>query len=482
MKKRILFMMVPALLFSWAGWAQNLDLFSKLESGDYDFEIVDDADLGIGGYTLAKDGDEWVFTLGNKNTMPNGATGEYEAGYAPFWIHFDEGEIAEGGYTAVSIQVINENTHIYGSNSVGMVVKVNGEWIEDSQDGDVADDHKYYLKEEYIADGIQAIGIFGLWFNAPGQVIRIKKLELIKETPPYPKFFVSPITFDNPELILNDYQIPVQMSTASFTTAAGDNGWPSSDGWSATFVQDEEQGVVMKIKGRSVGEGYTNPISTGQVCMFKTQLPEGKTFGDIKEISFKYKFESDPPEGESWYGVNYIVFAAKTGLKPDGEYYSDGTRHFDLYPAVYYSFEEEGAFDEGYGAWATLSMQTKWFDKEEGLFDNARFQVGDNYVPDLESINGENEIWLGVGINTWGYYYMDDITLHFGGNSVESVKIVPAMKVYSIQGGLAIEGAEKAAIYGIDGTLIATAKGQIALPKGIYIVKAGSEVVKAIVK
>jgi len=57
-----------------------------------------------------------------------------------------------------------------------------------------------------------------------------------------------------------------------------------------------------------------------------------------------------------------------------------------------------------------------------------------------------------------------------------------SVNVYSVAGGLVIEGAENAIVYGIDGSVIATATGKIALQKGIYIVKAGNEIVKAIVK
>jgi len=59
-----------------------------------------------------------------------------------------------------------------------------------------------------------------------------------------------------------------------------------------------------------------------------------------------------------------------------------------------------------------------------------------------------------------------------------------SVKVYAVDGGLTIEGADKAAtIYGVDGTLVATTTGgTIALPKGVYIVKVGNEAVKAIVK
>ena len=58
-----------------------------------------------------------------------------------------------------------------------------------------------------------------------------------------------------------------------------------------------------------------------------------------------------------------------------------------------------------------------------------------------------------------------------------------SVKVLSIPGGLKIDGAESAVIFGIDGSLVAsTSASEIALPKGVYIVKAGGEVVKAIVK
>ena len=218
--------------------------------------------------------------------------------------------------------------------------------------------------------------------------------------------------------------------------------------------------------------------------MFKMNLPYDKTFGDVEKINFKYKFEDGDSEK---YASNAIVIVNTIWLDPNGEYYSDFMKDFDLYPAVYYSLGYEGEFDAGYGSWATFSMKTAWFDAEGGASDNARFSVGDNYQPDLESLKYENVIWIGVGFNTKEYYYMDDIELIFKcegpdcDSSVEKISASP-VNVFSIPGGLAIQGAEKAAVYGIDGSLIAIAKGNIALPKGVYIVKIDNQVVKAIVK
>jgi len=67
-------------------------------------------------------------------------------------------------------------------------------------------------------------------------------------------------------------------------------------------------------------------------------------------------------------------------------------------------------------------------------------------------------------------------------SSVQAVASSSSLKVYSIAGGLVIEGTEKATVYGVDGSVIATATGNIALPKGLYIVKVGNKAVKAVVK
>jgi hypothetical protein len=130
------------------------------------------------------------------------------------------------------------------------------------------------------------------------------------------------------------------------------------------------------------------------------------------------------------------------------------------------------------GVWDEYIFDTNFF-TDEAMND----AIADSHVPNMDAFDW-SKFQFGIGIadgNQIGTFFLDDIEFVFESNSVKSVSASSA-KIYSIPGGLAIEGVEKAVIYGIDGSVIATATGNIALPKGVYIVKAGSEVVKAIVK
>jgi hypothetical protein len=361
-----------------------------------------------------------------------------------------------------------------------------------------------YFPMNFDIENVTEIGIYSLWGAPSGTEIRIKRLEVFAYLCEWDFFcFDSYIDFEFDDCFTLGGR--VEYSVASYIAEAapwgvliGNRAWPNvGEDWSATFSDDEyeEQGLVMKIKGREE-----------QILGFEMCLPYDKTFGDVEKISFKYKFVSEEDYAD------YAMVVVHRMYEPSNQSYYNQL-YWSRYPAVYYSGvpgsytdgstgKTTGEFDEGYGRWATFTMETAWFDLELGKFDNARFSAGDGYMPDLESLRYETRIWLGVGFATWGNYYMDDIMLIFkdcdtpgakcfcelnpeheecDDTSVQTVK-ASSVKVYSIAGGIAIEGVESAAIYGIDGSMIATAKGEVTLPKGVYIVKAGDRVVKAVVK
>jgi hypothetical protein len=494
-------MMVAALLFSWAGFAANYDLFEKFESGKY--YIEEPSASGKGGYTLEKVGDEWWFTLGSKG--PGGPDGKDEAGYLYLVLQFDEGEIEDIGFTAVEIEYTNnESVTQWANHKIGMQVYRLGEG-EGTNEGLDLPVGKYFLPDEDLNE-ITGIGIMGLWFNYPGNVIKISRFEGIVESPPYPKFFKNPVVFGDYEmLILDEYSITGYMGGVPPFGTNGGWDWPDADDGKITFTQDAEKGVVLKFDDGSKGE---NVYPAGTYCAIKVNLdpdknnPTGRTFSDVKGIKFDYKIE----DNDGWCdGYDYAVVSVSRDNKSNDEYityFADGDYNFVRQPAVYYSLDglDEA---ENCGNWTTVSMEIAWFDVDGGEFDNARFGVGDGYTPDLGLLEDQKIVWVTVGLNTWGTYYLNNIELVFEGDECEpgdkecicakdpeneickeSVKSVVAssVKVFSIPGGIAIQGVESASIFGIDGSLIATAKGQISLPQGVYIVKAGNEVVKAIVK
>jgi hypothetical protein len=473
-------MMVAALLFSRAGVALNFDLFEKFESGKYHFE-----EPNLGGYSLEKVGEEWWITLGTKSPT-DGPNGGPEAGYLCLVLEFDEGEIEDIGFTAIEIKYTNDDaTTEWASGKIGMqVYRLGvGEGTNEGLDLPVG---KYFLPDEDISE-ITGIGIMGLWFNEPGNVIRIKRLEGIVEIS-VPVFnFFNPVNFGDYKgsLVLDDYSIMGYMGAIPPFGLNSGLDWPEADeGW-ATFVQDAES-VILKVKGT---KGETSSPA-GTVCAFRVNLDPhgmtGKTFGDVENIKFNYKLENN----DGWCeGYEYAIVVVSRDNRSNGEYieyFADGDFEFVRHPAVFYSTDGVGEA-ESCGVWGTFSMETAWFGVEDGKSDNARFWVGDGYTPDLGSLEYEKTVWISVGLNTWDTYYINDIELVFKCegpdcvNSVEKVTVSP-VNVFSIPGGLAIQGAEKATVYGIDGSLIATVKGDIALPKGVYIVKAGNQVVKAIVK
>ena len=155
-------------------------------------------------------------------------------------------------------------------------------------------------------------------------------------------------------------------------------------------------------------------------------MPDGLVLRRRKEISFKYKFDTDIPVdyGDPWYDPwygDYVMIVVNEYNLDIADYYGvyDGITNFQFsrYPAVYYS-SAPGSSDnpelyDGYGQWATFTVNADWFDADLGASDNARFNVGDGYTPDLDALKDETEFWLGVGIATNGWYYMDDITLIF---------------------------------------------------------------------
>ena len=276
-----------------------------------------------------------------------------------------------------------------------MFVKIwMGDWLGQNDGVRVKD--VYPLPDN--TEDVQGIGLYAGWDWSLNTEIRITKLELFYQQPPYPDHFENPIDFevsDNP-LLYWDIDHPIIESIGGefpMGVIIGDGYLPSTDWdgsrWYAGLEETEEQGRVLRVHGR--GE---------QMPSFHLKLPEGKTFKDIKEISFKYKFDTDAlviyddPWFDGWYGDYVMIAVNKYNLDP-GDYYGDEDNgitnfQFSLYPAVYYS-SAPGSSDnpelyDGYGQWAAFTMNADLFDADLGASDNARFNVGDGYTPDFEAL------------------------------------------------------------------------------------------------
>ncbi len=73
-----------------------------------------------------------------------------------------------------------------------------------------------------------------------------------------------------------------------------------------------------------------------------------------------------------------------------------------------------------------------------------------------------------------------DLTTYAGINDIVADK--DTAKIFGGVGAVIVDGAAKAQVYSIDGALVAEGAGSIAVPAGVYVVKAGSTAAKVIVK
>ena len=431
MKKRCLFTMVAALLFSGAGFAQlEIDLLQR--------EMTSNWDGGI-------------------NTLQKLEDGSYEITYGAAWSamgwEFDEDELW-GGYNLFEIEFT-------ASNGIRIIVKYSDGTQQSHQF--LCSDNSPFKKFIDPSLSVKEIAVGNGWCPegnlAAGDVVTITKAKLLHET--FVENFPLDAYIDFEDFLLGT-EVPAMSGYAHPIAHQSANGWPEFA--NNTIENDPEQGLCLRVF--SHGEEAT---------FFHVRMSENKTFGDVKKIQFKLKFEQD---GDLVDVEKEVRIAINTYY---AEMMGDHISQFNTYPAVFYSYPLESIGKYG-GGWRAYEMKTAWFENKDF---NARLNLGDGYLPDLASLEDKDNIQFGIGLgDVWTPYYIDDIEFLFDDDetSVEVAAVASPVKIYSIDGGIAIDGIESATIYGIDGSIIATAKGKVTLPKGVYIVKAGNRVVKAIVK
>ena len=491
MKKRCLLLVVT--LLSWVGFVQaDVDPNAILKFKEcFDQGPVDENDQ----YGWSNSGAVPVFN--DDGTM----TITYTGGYVEVKFFFDGDEIREAGYTGIEVEWYSEKGTcalqvVYVNETDGWIPKTAGP-------GEKA---VLFFDPDYPVQGIFFQSNYG--DLAPmNEVITITKATFIKAERPWTTIFPPLIDFEvgqaQPTAV-----VPGIDGAANPIAYMYDWGWPSGYSGEIKIVTDPTQGQCLEVNS-----------DWGITVFYKINLDpndEGITFANLEKINFKIKFaeggfNEDGTPVEEIYKEFYIVVQSEdkglAGNAPDNVFFG---------PAVFKTYggwgDEESYFGKAGGNWMDYSFDMKWF--EDGNF-NARKanevcynpydeendvslpEVCIPYTPDLDAIRGLSKIQLGIGFVSDNTYYIDDIELIFGDvqctkccfdgdptcdpNSVETVE-ASSVKVFPIPGGLAIEGAEKATIYGIDGTLIATTTGKIALPKGVYIVKADNQVIKAVVK
>lgn len=344
---------------------------------------------------------------------------------------------------------------------------------------------------------------------------------------------VAPVNFTNPidfeDNNFRGYQVKEAAwgAVAKPITHMGTESWGgwAPDGVSYSVVADPDDAantclfVTSGVKSSDKdAQLYYYPMT-----YFHIKLPVGNTFGNVKKLKFNvkcadYGVNSEYPEeaydedgnpilddkGNPVLTGNMIPVYNKPEQKISiavadksflltgrtfSAFYKDKTgkevgdtygQWFVTFPLAYRSFDP--VFIGDLGVWNTITVDVADFwdwGKNQAMWQGYYEEGEPGYLGTL------NEFQIGIGLNSGGFqYYLDNIEFELGPVSVKDVvaESVSSVKVYAIQGGLAIEGAEKAIIYGIDGSLVAIATGTIALPKGVYIVKADNQVVKAIVK
>jgi len=512
MKKRSLFTMVAALLFSWAGFAQEYAVFD--EEGSF---IDQPTTHNTEDYDPVK-----------HEFIQSGTYGETT------W-SFEGNSVRAAGYTGVRFQYA-------AFDHPGEPVS-NPKWGEDGEPEYFPQNTSnfrvilvYGYDEPYtrIDDSYSRSGTVDIPFvsntglplinvtiSGSGQSTNAFKLTIAKfieyRGSKAPDYFTPPIDFEVEDLLGYKFSgVKWNAPTAPIahmvrTWAWGVNIPGTEDNIPYSFVSDPDS--LSNTCIHIVGD-QDSPWTDGTIIILQVKLPDGKTFGDIEKVKFRVKCQNygwwqDDDEESDTYGEwfpdrneersNWQVLMAASdkdyswsgrpligGIAGGGDYGPPDVK-YPLY------FRSRSAYNMPIGEWTEIIVNTEDFWSmvtNAGMYE--KNDDGDGLYEDGEPelINGLNAFQFAIGINKPDMmdHYFDDINFKYFGEGWTGVENVvaeeapAAIKVYNIPGGLAIAGAEKAAIYGIDGSLIATAKGEISLPKGVYIVKAGNQVVKAIVK
>jgi len=246
------------------------------------------------------------------------------------------------------------------------------------------------------------------------------------------------------------------------------NGWDPTRSINATIV-NKDGGNALKIElDNSVLPSYD------KLVVFQ-DVRGAFAFENLESVEFDVFWESANNEagpltaGEDVYKELILYFGDRNFKLGGGNGIDKGVSFKDFPTDADGEVVKVGTV----GEWVTCSI----------AFDEILNSGGS--LEGIADLLEMKELAFGIGFNENGaVYYLRNIKLvGMNGIGVKEVSSSASAKVYTIEGGLAIIGGESASIFGIDGRLVATTSAStIALPKGVYIVKVGSEVVKAIVK
>lgn len=172
-------------------------------------------------------------------------------------------------------------------------------------------------------------------------------------------------------------------------------------------------------------------------------------------------------------GMSFIVYPA--GMTADGFPSGDG---FFVMEEDLVDTPKNVTPTEDPEAWkAQLKKAVAFKYATEGIVTGNNYR-GINVEP-VAGEDGKFTIYFfdpGKSMQVWTL----DLTTYAGINDIVADK--DAAKIFGGVGAVIVDGAAKAQVYSIDGTLVAEGAGTIAVPAGVYVVKAGTTAAKVIVK
>lgn len=287
-----------------------------------------------------------------------------------------------------------------------------------------------------------------------------------------------------------DKLIPSGSEDIDFGTSIKAGGFPSPANKVQTLGQaqlysPDEDGFFSLA---ALSNNYNNPAEYPGSCTASwwgwgnnIALYKWVEDGDVRGYEFTGKWFNTPSHSAvsgfcmfSYAGKNYICYPA-------------GTTPSDGYPSGdgFFVMEEE-LVDSPQNM--TLNEPNSDWDKQihkaaAYKYATEGIKSGNNYrginVEPVAGEDGKFTIYLYdpyFSMQVWTL----DLTDYAGINDIVADK--GAAKIFGGIGVVIVDGAAKAQVYSIDGALVAEGAGSIAVPAGVYVVKAGTTAAKVIVK
>ena len=286
-----------------------------------------------------------------------------------------------------------------------------------------------------------------------------------------------------------DQMSPTGSETINFGTSIKDGGFPAPANKVQTLGQaqlysPDEDGFFSLA---ALSNNYNNPAEYPQSCTASwwgwgnnIALYKWVENADFAGYAFTGKWFNTPSHSAvsgfcmfSYAGKNFICYPA--GTTSDGYPSGDG----------FFVMEEE--FVDSPKNMTPTEENTDWNEQIHKAvatkYATPGIKTGNNYRGiNVEPVEGEDGMFTiyhfnpGISMEVWTL----DLTTYAGINDIVADK--GDAKIFGGVGVVVVDGAAKAQVYSIDGALVAEGAGTIAVPAGVYVVKAGATAAKVIVK